>query len=116
VTVDESRILERIRRKLSDEETTPASQRWKDETLFDVIGDGLRSLYAARPSAFSVTALVVDADDVMLPASDADVLPVLPRFVEPLANYVAGTLLSDDADRADPDRGRMFLELWLTGV
>jgi hypothetical protein len=112
MTVTETGIVAAIRRKLADESAVDAAQRWSEAEILGALRAGLRLLYAQRPSAFSVTALLVDYDDVTEPESGSDDWPARTVWIEPLANFVAGTLLADDSDRADPDRGMLFLQLW----
>jgi hypothetical protein len=116
MTVTDTGIVAAVRRKLADESATVAEQRWSDADIFGAIRAGMRILYADRPSAFSLTALLSDYSEVTEPTAGGDDWPTLSLWIEPLANYAAGTLLSDDADRADPDRGMRFLQLWAASV
>lgn len=105
-TVAQSRIMERLRRKLHDE-TAPL--RWSDAETFDALNDALRTLWSRRPDAFATTTLVGSYSAVTEPTASGSTLPVADRWVEPLACRMAGVLLGDDSDRADPERGARFL-------
>jgi hypothetical protein len=85
--------------------------RWTPAALLPYINATLALLWAHRPDAFYVTAVVIEQPAAL--AAIGDAVPTLDRWREPIAHRVAAlALLEDSTDSANRDLAKTHLPLF----
>ena len=107
-------VIDDRAREMMQDTVGPPTERWDDPLLISFLNDGIQMVIDNRPDSRLTAPYVLGAFVQPIISALADVVPLNDKYVDGLAEYVAGRAFGTDArDQQDKARADFHAEQFL---